>query len=45
MMLEEFKTFIDKLKESNSRLHKEAVLKEYADNDNVKEIRRFNYCL
>lgn len=40
-MLEEFKTFVDKLKESNSRLHKEAVLKEYADNDNVKEIMKF----
>lgn len=40
-MLQEFKTFIDKLKESNSRLHKEAVLKEYADNDNVKEIMKF----
>lgn len=40
-MLQEFKTFVDKLKESNSRLHKEAVLKEYADNDNVKEIMKF----
>lgn len=40
-MLEEFKTFIDKLKESNSRLHKEAVLREYQNNDLVKEITRF----
>lgn len=40
-MLEEFKTFVDKLKESNSRLHKEAVLKEYADNKDIKDIMKF----
>ena len=40
-MLSEFNEFIKKLKESNSRLHKEAVLKEYAQNEGVKEIMRF----
>lgn len=40
-MLEEFKTFINKLRGSNSRLHKEAVLKEYADNKDIKEIMKF----
>lgn len=40
-MLEKFKVFIEKLKASNSRLYKEAVLKEYQNDDLIKEITKF----
>ena len=40
-MLEQFRRFVDELKASNSRLHKEAVLKAYECNDDIKRIVRF----
>ena len=40
-MLEQFRRFVDELKASNSRLHKEAVLKAYECNDNIKRIVKF----
>lgn len=40
-MLERFRKFVDELKASNSRLHKEAVLKEYQNDDLIKEITKF----
>ena len=40
-MLEQFRKFIDELRASNSRLHKEAVLKAYECNDDIKRIVKF----
>ncbi len=40
-MLEQFRRFVDELKASNSRLHKEAVLKAYECNDDIKRIVKF----
>lgn len=40
-MLEQFRKFVDELKASNSRLHKEAVLKAYECNDDIKRIVKF----
>ena len=40
-MLEQFRRFVDELRASNSRLHKEAVLKAYEYNDDIKRIVKF----
>lgn len=40
-MLEQFREFVNQLKASNSRLHKEAVLKAYECNDDIKRIVKF----
>ena len=40
-MLEQFRRFVDELRASNSRLHKEAVLKAYECNDDIKRIIKF----
>lgn len=40
-MLEQFREFVNQLKASNSRLHKEAVLKAYECNEDVKRIIKF----
>ncbi len=40
-MLEQFRRFVDELKASNSRLHKEAVLKAYECNDDIKRVVKF----
>lgn len=37
----EFKKFVDKVMESNSRLYKEEVLKEYKDNETIKQFLYF----
>ena len=40
-MLADFKVFVDKLKANNSRLYKESVLREYQNDEMIKELVKF----
>jgi DNA ligase-1 len=41
--LEHFKDFVNEITESNSRLHKQAVLKKYKDDDVIRKYLKINF--